>query len=341
MTPVHPHKSFLIDPLLPSVPPTPYPYPHPLRQRDKMARFKAEDQAKRTAMKRKYFASEAAPSADFQAKLEAAGDIKPVKESWRGGLQLNGGAGSKPLPPVSSAPKHVRFGEDGQPLPGPPPAAAGGAAGAGPEGAAAAAPKSNKSAAQQLRDRMKGGAGGAAAASDNGEQQQQEEDGPKGLNGPAPLQAPVVKEEQDDDQVRPLAAGNDSRAGPQLLLVIRVQHYGQCYAQSHPFDALVFCCVSCSVQHVQVAALTPLPLRIPQSQKTCSSYPLTLHTHPLHPACFPHSPGQTARSSAWWAPLMWQMRPPDLGQQRRQQQLSSRRRRAPHLAASAPCLMTW
>uniref|UniRef100_A0A383WIN0 5'-3' exoribonuclease 2 n=1 Tax=Tetradesmus obliquus TaxID=3088 RepID=A0A383WIN0_TETOB len=130
------------------------------RQRERVKYQVAADKARKAQTKRKYIASEAAPSAAFIEKASTAGDIKPVSSFAKHKLDFTGAA-AKAAAAAGGAkqPQHIRFDEAG--------AAEGAAADqAAAEGEAAAAAKaSNKSAAQLLRERlMKGGGSSSDAA---------------------------------------------------------------------------------------------------------------------------------------------------------------------------------
>jgi hypothetical protein len=122
----------------------------------------AADKARRAQTKRKYIASEAAPSAAYIQKAEAAGEIRPVSSFAKNKLDFSGAAAKAAAAALGAKqPQHIRFDEQGQ--------AEGAAAAAeqtAAEGDAAAGAKaSNKSAAQLLRERlMKGGGSSSNAA---------------------------------------------------------------------------------------------------------------------------------------------------------------------------------
>ncbi|GLC40571.1 hypothetical protein PLESTF_001013400 [Pleodorina starrii] len=151
------------------------------RQKERLARQKAEDRAR--AHKRKFSASEAAPSSRHVAREVATGHMKPLgrdqvaaeheaqaaarKEAWRQRQQQNGaeaagnghGAGEAEGSKPRRAPLYAT-GKDvpaGAPLPGPP-------SGPVPPLRTMDDPDANKSAAQRLRERMAAGKKGAPAA---------------------------------------------------------------------------------------------------------------------------------------------------------------------------------
>lgn len=126
----------------------------------------AAQQRQRAQTKRKYIASEAAPSAAFQAKLAASGGIVAVSSLAKNKLDFSGGRQQAPAAAQSAnGPQHTRFDDSGQPVKAEAAAAAPAATGAA----------SNKSAAQLLRERLKGGGGGGGSSSGGqpAEQQQQ------------------------------------------------------------------------------------------------------------------------------------------------------------------------
>jgi hypothetical protein len=154
------------------------------RQRERVKHQVAAQQKQRSQTKRKYIASEAAPNAAFQAKLEASGGIVPVSSLAKNKLDF---AGRQPPPAAAAAngAQHTRFDESGNPVKAEAAASAGPSQGAG----------SNKSAAQLLREKLKGGAAGPSssagqaavqqqpAANVEGEEQQQD-------SGPVPEPSP-------------------------------------------------------------------------------------------------------------------------------------------------------
>lgn len=135
----------------------------------------AAQQKQRAQTKRKYIASEAAPNASFQAKLEASGGIVPVSSLAKNKLDFSG----RHPPPAAAAngAQHTRFDDDGNPV-----KVEAEAAPAGPAPGAA----SNKSAAQLLREKLKGGGsggggggGGASSSQPAADAQQQQEQPPE------------------------------------------------------------------------------------------------------------------------------------------------------------------
>jgi len=77
------------------------------------------DKVRRAQVKRKYIASDAAPSAEYQAKLEASGGIVAVSSLSKNKLDFSGGKS-----------QHTRFNEDGQAIKQEPSSAAAAAAAA-------------------------------------------------------------------------------------------------------------------------------------------------------------------------------------------------------------------
>jgi hypothetical protein len=142
------------------------------RQRERVKHQVAAQQKQRAQTKRKYIASEAAPNAAFQAKLEASGGIVPVSSLAKNKLDF---AGRQPPPAAAAAngAQHTRFDDSGNPIQAETAAQAGPSQGAG----------SNKSAAQLLREKLKVGSAEQPAVKVEGEEQQQD-------SGPVPEPSP-------------------------------------------------------------------------------------------------------------------------------------------------------
>jgi hypothetical protein len=168
----------------------------------------AAQQKQRAQTKRKYIASEAAPSASFQAKLEASGGIVPVRSLAKNQLDFSGSNRQQGGQSAHNGAQHTRFDDNGQPVKAEGGAAAAAAAAAPPAATGAA---SNKSAAQLLREKLKGG---GSSSGQPAEQQQQQEtaDGVKAEpaeggggqqdSGPVPEPSPKrvkVEGSQDSD----------------------------------------------------------------------------------------------------------------------------------------------
>eukprot|EP00879_Flechtneria_rotunda_P006001 GHRR01006312.1.p1 GENE.GHRR01006312.1~~GHRR01006312.1.p1 ORF type:complete len:847 (+),score=333.75 GHRR01006312.1:449-2989(+) len=163
------------------------------RQRERVKQQQQQDRDKRAQQKRKYIASSAAPSAEFQAKLEAKGGIIPVSSLAKSKLDFSGAK-----PPG----KHTRFDDNGNPQPSEDSATAADAQAAATDAALAttAAGGSNKSAAQSLRERLK-----AAVV----KKQQDEQAAAAAAGGMQQHQPQIKSEPTDQQQAEPSSSGVD------------------------------------------------------------------------------------------------------------------------------------